>query len=72
MRLDWTQEELAAKLQLAGLNYMDRGLVAKIESNIRSIYDYELVILSEVFMIPISELTPAPKNVKAELPKLIP
>jgi transcriptional regulator with XRE-family HTH domain len=36
-----TQDQLAARLQLAGLHTLDRVGVAKIESQLRSVFDFE-------------------------------
>lgn len=43
-----SQEQLAAKLQLAGLHHLDRVAVAKIESRIRSVFDWELSVIAGV------------------------
>lgn len=68
---DLTQEQLAAKLQLAGLHSVDRVAVAKIESQIRSVYDFEMVVIAQVLGADISSLLPPIKKLKAELDSLI-
>ncbi len=45
-----TQEELAAKLQRAGLD-LDRAAIAKIETKKRRIYDYEVIIFAKVLNV---------------------
>ena len=66
-----TQEQLAAKLQLAGLHSVDRVAVAKIESQIRSAFDFEVAVIAQVFGVDASELLPAAKSLKPELDDLI-
>lgn len=66
-----TQLELATKLQLMGLVHLDRGGLAKIEAGTRSVYDYELAIISESLGVTIGALMPSVKTIRAELPKLI-
>jgi transcriptional regulator with XRE-family HTH domain len=63
---EWTQAELAAKLQLTGLD-LDRADVAKIESQLRSIYDFELFLLAEVLGVQAEALNPGAKKMKADL-----
>ncbi|MBN1269483.1 MAG: helix-turn-helix transcriptional regulator [Kiritimatiellae bacterium] len=64
-----TQDGLAAKLQLAGLD-MDRTAVAKIESRIRSVYDYELIVIARVLAIPPGKLFPSESDLRRILPHL--
>ena len=66
-----TQEQLAAKLQLAGLHSADRVTVAKIESRIRSVFDYELVMIAKVLGTDPASLMPAPEKLKKDLDALI-
>jgi transcriptional regulator with XRE-family HTH domain len=66
-----TQEELAAKLQLAGLHSVDRVTVAKIESRIRSVFDYELAVIAKVLGTDQASLMPTPEQLKSELDSLI-
>ncbi len=42
-----TQEELTAKLQAKGLD-IDRATLAKIETQRRRVFDYEVIVLAEV------------------------
>ena len=65
----FTQERLAAKLQVTGLN-LDRSTLAKIECRMRPIYDYELIMISAVLQVPMSALFPAIKSIKKMLPDL--
>lgn len=45
---DWTQAQLAAELQLLGLD-IGRSAIGKIEVGIRCVTDVELTFLAEVF-----------------------
>ncbi|MEN8615502.1 helix-turn-helix transcriptional regulator [Dehalogenimonas sp. THU2] len=45
-----TQEELAARLQVMDI-HIDRAKVAKIESGIRPVYDYELAAIAKALKI---------------------
>ena len=67
----WTQDELAAKLQLAGLLHFDRVAVAKVESQIRSLLDYELAVFAEVLEVEVAELLPSFNSVKRDLEALV-
>ena len=49
-RLGWTQEELAAQLQLLGVD-ISQPLISKIEQNQRFVKDYELVCLCQVLQV---------------------
>lgn len=50
MRMGWSQEELAAKLQLAGLQ-LGQMAVSRIETGKRVVPDFELPILAEVMRV---------------------
>lgn len=50
-----SQEELAAKLQLAGLN-INQKAVSRIETGDRVVPDFELLFFSEVLGVPITSL----------------
>lgn len=50
-----TQEDLAARLQLAGLNH-SRNTIAKIESGVRQLTDIELQIIANALGVNISWL----------------
>lgn len=60
-KLGLTQDQLAARLQLAGLVDFDRVTVAKVESQIRSVFDFELLVLSRVLQVDANELMAVPK-----------
>jgi len=66
-----TQDQLAARLQLAGLHSFDRVTVAKIESQIRSVYDFELSVIAEVLGVSANELFPSRRQLKSSLDDLI-
>lgn len=53
-----SQDTLAAKLQILGLDNIDRFGISKIEHNVRSVYDYELQIIAKVLNISIESLYP--------------
>jgi transcriptional regulator with XRE-family HTH domain len=53
----WTQEELAAKLQLIGC-WMTRDMVANIESQRRCVTDFQIDDFAEVFGISRDQLFP--------------
>jgi transcriptional regulator with XRE-family HTH domain len=54
---DWTQEELASRLQVNGC-YMTRDMIANIESQRRCVFDYQLDAFAEVFGVTRDELFP--------------
>jgi hypothetical protein len=61
----------AAKLQLAGLESIDRVAVAKIESQIRSLFDYELIVIGTVLKVSHKELIAvSDRSLRANLPTL--
>lgn len=65
-----TQGALAVRLQLAGAAGMDRATVAKIESQIRSVYDYELLVIAHVLGVSPSYLSPEDEMLFANLSRL--
>lgn len=50
-----SQEQLAAKIQLAGLN-LNQKAISRIETGERVVPDFELLFFSEVLNVPVSEL----------------
>lgn len=50
-----SQEQLAAKIQLEGLN-LNQKAISRIENGIRVVPDFELVYFSKVFHVPICSL----------------
>lgn len=42
-----TQEDLVARLQVLGLEYIDQAKISRIESGTRPVYDYEIVPLAK-------------------------
>jgi transcriptional regulator with XRE-family HTH domain len=62
----WTQAELAAKLQIIGLD-LERSDIGKIESQLRSIYDFELFLLAETLGVDADTLNPGTKRIKSDL-----
>lgn len=66
-----SQEQLAGRLQLAGLDHMDRVTVAKIESQIRSVYDWELLVMASVLGVGLADFEVSKKELKRELPDLV-
>lgn len=66
-----SQDDLAAKLQLAGLENIDRVAVAKIESQIRSLFDYELIVIGTVLKVsPDEMLAVSERSLRGNLPAL--
>lgn len=65
----WTQAELAAKIQIVGLD-LDRADIGKIESQLRSLYDFELFLFAVVLGVSASDLNPGLKKAKADLSTL--
>lgn len=65
-----TQDELAARLVLGGLTNADRVWVAKIESQIRSVFDYELAVIASVLGVKADDLLPEERKLKKDLPAL--
>lgn len=67
-----TQDELAARLQLSGLDHLDRVAVAKIESQIRSVYDFEVIVLANALKVTVAELMAVgPQEMEKALPDLV-
>lgn len=60
-----SQEQLAVKVQLEGLN-LNQKAISRIETGIRVVPDFELIYFSKVFHVPICSLlteTPSCQNV---------
>lgn len=53
-----SQEQLAAKVQLAGLN-LNQKAISRIETGDRVVPDYELIFFSEALGVPIEQLLSA-------------
>ncbi len=66
-----TQDQLAARLQLAGLHALDRVGVAKIESQIRPVKDYEIVVIAAELGVESAQLLPSIRALKPHLDDLI-
>ena len=64
-----TQDQLAARIQLAGLD-LDRTALAKIEAQIRSLFDFELAIIAKALGVPMSDLAPVDRRLREILPAL--
>jgi transcriptional regulator with XRE-family HTH domain len=54
-----TQEELTARCNLLGWN-ISRGTLAKIESQVRRVTDFEVAVIAKVLDVDISELYEEP------------
>ena len=50
-----SQEQLAAKIQLPGLN-LNQKAISRIETGDRVVPDFELIFFSEVFGVPVGNL----------------
>src|SRR4051812_69122 len=71
-RLGLTQDQLAARLQLAGLENFDRVTVAKVESQIRSVFDFEAIVFAKVLQVESGDLMAySPAALKTALPRLL-
>ena len=68
-RLNWTQEALAAKLQVEGWD-VSRESLAKLESQFRRAPDCELLFLAKVLGVEVMELFPAKLDLKKLDPSL--
>ncbi|MEX2578851.1 MAG: helix-turn-helix transcriptional regulator [Verrucomicrobiales bacterium] len=71
MARELSQDQLAARLQLAGLEHLDRVAVAKIESQIRSVFDWELAVIANVLGVDVGEFLPGKRKLGKELPDLV-
>jgi len=67
---EMTQDALAGALQRAGLD-MDRTAVAKIEMQIRSVFDFELAMIARVLRVDMLTLLPSHAKLDRELPALM-
>jgi transcriptional regulator with XRE-family HTH domain len=54
---DWTQDQLAAKMQLSGY-YITRQIIANIESRRSSVSDKRVAYLAEIFDVKAGDLFP--------------
>ncbi len=66
-----TQDQLAARLQLAGLHNFDRVTLAKIESQLRSVYDFELALIARELGVEPTKLLPSERALREDLDDLI-
>ncbi len=66
-----TQEQLSARLQLAGLLSLDRVAIAKLEMQIRSVKDYEIVMIAAELGVEPGMLLPPVRKLKSDLDDLI-
>lgn len=66
-----TQDQFAARLQLAGLHSIDRVGLAKIESQFRSVFDYELAVIAGALGVEVAELLPPLRKLRSDLDGLI-
>jgi transcriptional regulator with XRE-family HTH domain len=71
IKRDLTQSALATKLQLRGWTTLDRAGVAKIESQIRSVYDYETILIADALNISPGALSPEDAALAEAIPLLI-
>lgn len=59
-KLGLTQNQLATKCQLIGLD-ITRGTLAKIESNLRTVTDIEIMQIAKALKVSVSDLYPKKK-----------
>ena len=57
-RLGWSQDMLAAKLQILGMQRISRAKVSKIEAQIIWVSDGDLYYLAEVLNVSVDDLYP--------------
>jgi transcriptional regulator with XRE-family HTH domain len=65
-----TQEQFAARLQLLGLRSIDRVGVVKIETRIRSVFDFELRLIAEALKMDMNALFPSTEQLRRDLADL--
>lgn len=65
-----TQDQFSARLILAGLQNADRVWVAKVESQIRSVFDFELAVVAAALGTTADDLLPKQKELQRDLPAL--
>jgi transcriptional regulator with XRE-family HTH domain len=65
-----TQSALAGKLQRTGLD-MDRTTLAKIEMQIRSVFDFEVAMIARSLSVPTDALFPSIHSLQRALPRLL-
>ena len=53
----WTQEDLAARCTVRGLD-LSRGTLSKIEAQLRCVTDQELVVIADALGVPLQGLFP--------------
>ena len=68
--LGLTQEDLAAKCQLHGLD-ISRGTLSQIEAQLRCVTDSELLLLSQVLRVSSDGLLVKPKRISSALPRSV-
>ena len=56
---EWTQEELAVKLQLLGWSRCTRSWLSRVEARLVAVRDYELSYFCKVFSVPLDALFPS-------------
>jgi transcriptional regulator with XRE-family HTH domain len=63
---NWTQDQLAAKIQLLGC-YMTRDIIANIETRRRPVTDKQIIYFTEVFGVEVGELFSRNRRFTAKL-----
>ncbi|MBE3559679.1 MAG: helix-turn-helix transcriptional regulator [Ktedonobacteraceae bacterium] len=51
-----TQADLAARLQVLGLHYMDQAKISRIEHGTRPVYDYEILPFAQALGVSVNWL----------------
>lgn len=70
MERGWSQQAFAGHLLFAGIEEADRVWVAKVESQIRSVFDFELAVIAAVLGVKADDLLPKARELKRDLPAL--
>lgn len=69
-KMSITQPMLVARCQLVGWN-ISRETIAKIESQIRWVADFEMIAFSKAFGIPVSDLWPQAEQISTAMDRFL-
>ncbi|MEM1158723.1 MAG: helix-turn-helix transcriptional regulator [Bacteroidota bacterium] len=62
------QKDLAGKLQMAGLRYIDENKISKIETQARTVLDFELGLMATILSVSLDSLYPLRRDIKRRAP----
>jgi|HubBroStandDraft_6_1064221.scaffolds.fasta_scaffold2095114_2 transcriptional regulator with XRE-family HTH domain len=66
---DWTQDQLAAKMQLSG-HYITRQIIANIETRRSSVNDKRIACFAEIFEVKTGDLFPPKRKFSGRVVRL--